>query len=384
MLGAVAGNDQYVDVIVGSDSPRLPGMSRGSQGSEATLVVKTTDSYMELNRQLKQFVAAVEKQPCIDSAFKDINQSKKGFSMALNTQRMMQLGIDPQQVSQVLQTFFDKNESFTWYKDGLPYQAVVQLDQPVHFIEEVEITTQEGLLVPLLAVATLHETTLPQSGLQRQDQMRAAHVSIHKASACSLQETIQVVQQLAQQLLPDNFVAEWDGSTKRQQQASRTMLWLFALAILFIYGALAVLFNSFLDPLVILFTVPLACSGALAFMWLLGMPLSVCSCLGLITRVGLITKHGILLVEFSGQLLQQGLAPLQAAQQAAQQRFRPILMTALSTAIGHAPLLWAVGAGGAARRAIGVVLVGGMVTGTVLTLLIIPVLWAWLRGFKRL
>lgn len=365
---------------VWSSGSSLPGMQGGSRGQDTVLVVKTSHaSYTRLHRHLERLTQLLQKQDGVQEASHDVTLSKPALSAVVDQAAMAAFGLEPPQVAAALRVFFDKDTPFDWRKDGLTYPVEVRMQHPARYLEEIHVTTKQGDTVPLAGVVRLQETVQPDGGLERQDQMRAGRVNIQIAPGHTMQEVMRVTEQVARDQLPDGFVVEWDQSARRQEQALATMWLLFALAVVFIYGSLAVLFNSFLDPLVILFTVPLACGGALGLMGGLGMQLNVFSYLGLITLVGLITKHGILLVEFGGQLLRQGLDPLQAARQAAKQRLRPIVMTALSTAVGHAPLLWATGAGAAARRAIGVVLVGGMVTGTVLTLLVIPTLWAWAR-----
>ena len=173
-------------------------------------------------------------------------------------------------------------------------------------------------------------------------------------------------------ILPDSFRTEYTDAAKKRQESAKTMTLLFALALVFIYSILAIQFESFLDPLIIMLTVPLGCGGALLTLWILGESINIFTQIGLITLIGLITKHGILMVEFANQLREAGKRTLEAILEAAALRLRPILMTTISTICGAIPLIVASGAGAEARQAIGYVLVGGLLFGTLLTLVIIP------------
>lgn len=172
--------------------------------------------------------------------------------------------------------------------------------------------------------------------------------------------------------MPGQYRLTWSGAAKTYNATSHAMLLIFGLSLLFIYAILCVQFENYIDPLIILFTVPLACSGALLFACFFGQSLNIYTQVGLITLVGLITKHGILIVEFANQLQQQGLSAIEASKKACALRLRPILMTTAAMVFGVIPLVLSHDAGSEARRAIGIILIGGLVIGTVFTLLILP------------
>jgi multidrug efflux pump len=189
--------------------------------------------------------------------------------------------------------------------------------------------------------------------------------------------------QAAREMLPENFQTTLDGQSREFRESGKTLLMTFALALVFIYLVLAAQFESFRGPLVIMLTVPLAMTGALLALKLTGGTLNVYSQIGLIMLVGLITKHGILIVEFANQLQDQGKAIREAVIEASSLRLRPILMTTAAMVLGSVPLAFATGAGAESRSPIGWVIVGGLLLGTLLTLFVIPVAYTLLSGRQR-
>lgn len=228
-------------------------------------------------------------------------------------------------------------------------------------------------MVPLSNVTSLRESVSPKN-LNHFNRMRAATVNAEIAPGYSLGDGLKAMEAAAEKALPGvlNDVA---GQTREFKEGASTLLVTFALALAFIYLVLAAQFESFADPFIIMLTVPLSIAGALLALSLTGNSLNVFSKIGLITLVGLITKHGILIVEFANQLQEQGKALKEAVIESALLRLRPILMTTGATVLGAAPLAFASGAGAESRQQIGWVIVGGMTLGTFLTLLVVPALY---------
>jgi multidrug efflux pump len=220
--------------------------------------------------------------------------------------------------------------------------------------------------------------------LNRFNQLRAATISATPAPGVSLGEAIAFMEQAADEVLPPEVQIDYSGQSREFRDAGSSLIFVFVLALGFIYLVLAAQFESFLDPLVIMLTVPLSMTGALLALYLAGGTLNVYSQIGLVTLVGLITKHGILIVEFANQLQDEGRAKLDAVIEAAVLRLRPILMTTGAMVLGALPLALATGAGAESRQQIGWVIVGGMSLGTLLTLFVVPTMYTLLTRTRHL
>lgn len=216
-------------------------------------------------------------------------------------------------------------------------------------------------------------TTQPKE-LKHFNQMRSATLTTNLHKGDKIESGIPKLLQSLQNDLPPTYKKSWIGTAKMYHESASTMVILFILAIIFIFAILAVQFENFIDPLIVLLTVPLACSGALFTIWVTGQSLNIYTQVGLITLIGLITKHGILIVEFANQLHAENIPLYQAIQQAAKLRLRPILMTTSAMIFGIIPLLLSHDAGYESRRVIGIVLIGGLGFGTLFTLFVLPAL----------
>ena len=256
------------------------------------------------------------------------------------------------------------------------------------------INGPQGQLIPLSTVAHIESKTVPRS-LNRFQQLNA--VKLSGMTNRTLDQALKVLEDAAHQILPPGYSIDYTGESRQLRQEGNKFLPAFVLAILMIFLALAVQFNSFRDPCIILFgSVPLAMFGALLFTFL-KMPnpnlpfwtngwtttLNIYAQVGLVTLVGLIAKNGILVVEFANKLQEQGLSKTDAVREAAMTRLRPVLMTSVATVAGHFPLTLVTGAGAAARNSIGLVLVGGMTIGTIFTLFVLPSIYVLLAKEHR-
>jgi multidrug efflux pump len=216
------------------------------------------------------------------------------------------------------------------------------------------------------------------------NQLRAAKVTASLAPGYALSDGLAELEKIAAKVLPHDAVVDYDGPSREFKESSASLFVTFLLALLFIYLVLAAQFESFLDPFIIMLSVPLSMTGALLALYLSGGTLNVYSQIGLVTLIGLITKHGILIVEFANQLQEQGRDKAEAVLESAALRLRPILMTTGAMVLGSLPLAWAHGAGAESRQAIGWVIVGGMSFGTVLTLFVVPVVYLMLARPRHL
>jgi multidrug efflux pump len=298
------------------------------------------------------------------------------------------MGLDMQQVGADLSASIGGNFVNRFNMEGLSYKVIPQIKRVDRLnpeqLKNIYVTGPNNQLVPLSTIATIKHTTVARS-LNRMQQLNA--VTISGVPATSLDGALKFLENEAHQILPPGYVIDYTGESRQLRLEGSKFLNVFILSLALIFLVLAAQFNSFRDPFIILLgSVPLAMFGAGIFMFL-KMPFghfltdgwttsfNIYSQVGLVTLVGLVSKNGILIVQFANQLQQQGLDKVAAVAQAARIRLRPIMMTTVATVAGHFPLTLVTGAGAAARNSIGLVLVGGMSIGTVFTLFIVPSLY---------
>jgi multidrug efflux pump len=244
-------------------------------------------------------------------------------------------------------------------------------------MRRIYVRGRDNSMVPLSNLITIKETVAPKE-LNHFDQLRAATITAQLAPGYTLSDGLSFLEQAAKETLPVTAHIEYAGESREFRQASASLYLTFLLALAFIYLVLAAQFESFTDPFVIMLTVPLSITGALLALWWSGGTLNIYSQVGLVTLIGLITKHGILIVEFANQLRAKGTPMREAVIESAALRLRPILMTTGAMVLGAVPLALATGAGAESRQDIGWVIVGGLLVGTLFTLFVIPVVYTYL------
>lgn len=249
-------------------------------------------------------------------------------------------------------------------------------------LRSLYVRNNRGDLIQLDNLVNTVETSGPPQ-LFRYNRLSSATFSASLAPGYSIEEGIRAMRNIAAETLDDRFTTELAGQSRDYEESASSLYFIFLLALVFIYLVLAAQFESFRDPLVILLTVPLAVFGALFALWCFNETLNIFSKIAIIMLIGLVTKNGILIVEFANQRRVQGLNALEAVIDAAKSRFRPILMTTLSTVLGVLPLALGLGAGAESRVSMGLAVIGGMIVGTILTLFIIPVMYTWISGSRK-
>jgi multidrug efflux pump len=308
------------------------------------------------------------------------------------------MGLSMQQVGADLSSMIGGNFVNRFNIDGRSYKVIPQIERAQRLnpdqLANIYISGPANQLIPLSSVAHIENKTVPRS-LNRFQQLNA--VKLSGQTSRTLDEALKVLEEAAKEILPPGYSVDYTGESRQLRQEGNKFLPAFMLAIVLIFLALAVQFNSFRDPLVILLgSVPLAMFGALVFT-VLKMPnpnmpfwtngwtttLNIYAQVGLVTLVGLIAKNGILVVEFANKLQEQGRSKFEAVHEAAMTRLRPVLMTSVATIAGHFPLTLVTGAGAAARNSIGLVLVGGMTIGTIFTLFVLPCIYILLAKDHR-
>jgi multidrug efflux pump len=330
----------------------------------------------------QQILAEMARNPGIVQPDSDLRLNKPELTIKVNRDRAHDAGVAVDQVARAIETMLG-GRNVTRYKRGAEqYDVIVQTQAsgrttPEH-IDKLFVRGQKNsveAMIPLSSLVTVKESVSPRE-LNHFNQRRSVSITANLAPGYALGEALQFMDATSEKVLKSGFATELNGISREFKSSSGSLGLVFALALLFIFLVLSAQFESFVDPFVIMLSVPLSMVGALAALHLSGGTLNVYSQIGLITLVGLITKHGILIVEFSNQLRQQGRAVREAVVEAATLRLRPILMTTGAMVLGALPLALASGAGAESRRQIGWVIVGGMTVGTLLTIFVVPTMYS--------
>jgi len=355
-----------------------PSLGQGFRDRPINYVIVTSDSYDNLARAGQAFMAEMAKNPGIVQPDMDLRLNKPEIFIEVDRERVADAGVNVDTVARTVETMLG-GRAVTRYKRGADqYDVMVQTEArgraTPEDIDKLFVRGRNDTMVPLSALVKVRESVSPRE-LNHFNQRRSLTITANLAPGYSLGEALAFMDATAQKVLQPGYTTELNGVSREFRSSSGALGLVFALALLFIFLVLAAQFESFVDPLIIMLSVPLSTVGALLALKLTGGTLNVYSQIGLITLVGLITKHGILIVEFANQLRQQGKATLEAVVEAASLRLRPILMTTGAMVLGAVPLALASGAGAESRQQIGWVIVGGMSLGTLLTIFVVPTVY---------
>lgn len=355
-----------------------PSLGQSNRSSPIEFVVQTSADYETLSRVVNELMAQANDNPGLTNVSSDLKLNKPQLSIRIDRDQAARLGVSVAEIGRALESFLGGRAVTTFKRDGSQYDVLVQIEdsqrrQPDQ-LAQLFVRASNGGMIPLSNLVQVSESISPSS-LGHFNKLRSATISANLAEGYSQGEGVSFMEQAAKALADPLVSTDWSGPTREFLAASGALSMTFVLALLFIYLLLSAQFESFKHPIVILFTVPLAMLGAVLALRLTGGSLNVYSQIGLITLVGLITKHGILIVEFANQLRDQGVTPAQAVLDAAVQRLRPVLMTTATMVLGALPLAFATGAGAEARHPIGWVIVGGMSLGTLFTLFVVPAVY---------
>jgi multidrug efflux pump len=338
-------------------------------------------SYAELQEMVDELLARAREYPGLANMDSDLKLNKPQLSVTLDREKVADIGVDVDEVGRTLETLLGGRQVTRFKREGEQYDVIVQLkpeDRAVPSdLTAIYVRGRNGEPVQLANLVQVRETVAPRE-LNHFNRLRAATLTANVAPGYSLSEVLDFLERAAEEILPPSAQTALDGQSREFRESGAAMYFTFLLALVFIYLVLAAQFESFRDPLVIMLTVPLAIAGALLALTLTGNTLNVYSQIGLVMLVGLITKHGILIVEFANQLQDRGRELREAVIEAAALRLRPILMTTAAMVLGAVPLALASGAGAESRHPIGWVIVGGLLLGTLLTLFVIPVAYSLL------
>ena len=358
-----------------------PSLGQGFTQRPVNFVIITSESYQSLSQTVRAFQDELAKNPGFLQVDTDLRLNKPEFRMEVDRERAADLGVGVDTIARSVETILGGRNVTRYKREGEQYDVVVQTlasgrDAPED-IEKIFVRGRSEAMVPLSALVKIREVVVPRE-LNHFGQRRSATITANVAPDYSLGEALNYLDETARKVLKPGYATDVNGSSREFRKSSDSLTLVFLLALVFIFLVLAAQFESFIDPLVIMLSVPLSMAGALLALKWSGGTLNVFSQIGLITLVGLITKHGILIVEFANQLREQGMSTLDAIQQSASQRIRPILMTTGAMVLGAIPLALASGAGAESRQQIGWVIVGGMSAGTLLTVFVVPTMYTLL------
>lgn len=337
----------------------------------------------KLKKILPEFMSEVQQSDVFQFAELNLRFNKPEVRVGINREKARIAGVSVLDISQTLQLALSGQRFGYFIMDGRQYQVIGLLERPYRSqpldLRSLSVRNASGEMLQLDNFVTLNEDINPPQ-LFRYNRFVSATVSANPADGKTIGDGILEMDRIADKVLDDTYSTSLSGASKDFAESSSSLVFAFVLALVLIYLVLAAQFESFRDPFIIMFTVPLALAGAVLSLWYFGNTLNIFSQIGVIMLIGLVTKNGILIVEFANQRKAAGLSRLEAITDAAASRFRPILMTSLSTILGALPIALALGAGSASRVSMGTAIIGGLTFSTLLTLYVVPAMYDYISG----
>ena len=339
----------------------------------------------KLKSVIPTFLDSVNSHPVFSFSNVDLKFNKPELQVEIDRDRARALGVSVRDIAQTLQLSLSGQRFAYFIMNGKQYQVIGQMDRrhrdaPVD-LKTIYVRNNSGKLIQLENLVSLEERSSPPQ-LYRFNRYASATISAGLSPGSTMGEGIDAMNQISDVILDETYSTSLDGPSRDFVESSSSLFYVFLLALVLIYLVLSAQFESFRDPLIIMFTVPLALTGALISIWYFNETLNIFSQIGQIMLIGLVTKNGILIVEFANQRQRHGLSIIEAAVSASAARFRPILMTTLSTVLGILPIALAIGAGAESRTSMGIAVIGGLLFGSALTLYVIPAIYSYLSPSK--
>ena len=355
----------------------------GSRGSLPVQFILQNLDFEKLKSVIPKFLDEARKDSTFQNVDVNLKFNKPELQITIDRIKAKDLGLSITDVADVIQSAFSGRRLAYYINNGKQYQVIAQVEykdrQAPKDISNLYVRNSRGENIPLTAVTTMVENSNPPT-LYHYNRFKAATISASLAEGKTIGDGVKAMQKIGDKLLDESFQTALSGPSRDFAESSSNITFAVGLALLLIYLVLAAQFESFRDPLTILFTVPLAFAGALLSLYLFDQTINIFSQIGMIMLIGLVTKNGILIVEFANQKREFGLPKKQAVLEAAQQRLRPILMTSLATALGALPIAMSFGAASTSRIPLGIVIVGGILFSLILTLFVIPAVYTYISG----
>jgi hydrophobe/amphiphile efflux-1 (HAE1) family protein len=355
----------------------------GGRGSLPVQFIIQNLDFEKIKEVIPKFLEEARKNPTFSNVDVNLKFNKPELQLEIDRIKAKDLGLSITDVGGAVQGAFSGRRAGYFTMNGRQYQVISQVqrserNEPID-ITDIYVRNAAGQNIALSSVVSMVETSNPPT-LYHYNRLKAATMSASLAEGKTIGDGVKAMNAIAAKLLDPTFQTSLSGPSRDYAESSSNTSFAFGLALLLIYLVLAAQFESFTDPFIIMVTVPLALCGALLSLWICGQTLNIFSQIGMIMLIGLVTKNGILIVEFANQKREEGLPKVQAVLEAAAQRLRPILMTSLATALGALPIALSLGAASTSRIPLGIVIVGGIMFSLLLTLLVIPAIYTFMSG----
>ena len=355
----------------------------GSRGSLPIQFILQNQDLSRLRQIIPKFLDEVRKDKTFANSDVSLKFNKPEIQLTVDRMKIKDLGLSTTDVISTIQSAFSGGRLAYFIMNGYQYQVIAQVERDKRNtttdISNLYVRNNSGQSIPLDAVVKLEESSNPPT-LYHYNRYKAATISASLADGKTIGDGIKAMQAIADRLLDETYQVSLSGPSRDYAESSSNIAFAFILALMLIYLVLSAQFESFRDPITIMLTVPLALAGALLSLYLLNQTLNIFSQIGMIMLIGLVTKNGILIVEFANQKRTKGLAKMPAVVEAATQRLRPILMTSLATSLGALPIALSLGAASTSRVPLGIVVVGGLLFSLLLTLFVIPAVYTYISG----
>ena len=361
-------------------------ISVNRRGGQPVQFVIQNNNFQKIREALPKFLDLANNNKILQGVDADLKFNKPELRVNIDRMKASQLGISVEDISQSLQLALSNQRLGYFTKEGKQYQVLGQVarsdrDDPTD-LKGIYVRNAAGVSVSLDNLVTFEEANTPPT-IYHFNRYKSATISSGLAPGKTVGEGVKEMQKIANQVLDNSFATSLSGSSRDYAESSSNTSFALMLALALIFLILAAQFESFIDPFIIMFTVPLAIAGGLLTLWLFNQTLNIFSQIGMIMLIGLVTKNGILIVEFANQQRLEGMNKVEAALFAAQARLRPILMTSLAMSLGALPLALSLGASSTSRMPLGLVIVGGIMFSLILTLFVIPAMYSFLSSSKK-
>jgi HAE1 family hydrophobic/amphiphilic exporter-1/multidrug efflux pump len=375
--------NKFIDARLFVIQEQTIAVGSGSRTSLPVQFVLQNQDLDKLKEALPKFLAEVRKDKTFSNVDVNLKFNKPELDISLDRIKIKDLGLQTVDVISAMQAAFSGGRLAYFIQNGYQYPVIAQVDRgdrnEPSDVTNLYVRNIKGDLIPLTAILKMEQNSNP-STLYHFNRYKAATISASLADGQTVGDGIKAMQAIAAKVLDPTFQTALTGTSRDFAESSSNILFAFGLALILIYLVLAAQFESFVDPFAIMLTVPLALAGALLSLWIFNQTLNIFSEIGMIMLIGLVTKNGILIVEFTNQKREKGLEKMHAVVEASSQRLRPILMTSLATSLGALPIALSLGAASASRIPLGIVVVGGILFSLILTLFVIPAVYSFISG----
>ena len=361
-------------------------ISTSRRGGQPVQFVIQNNDFDKIKKVLPEFLDEAKKSPVLQGVDADLKFNKPELQVNIDRLRASELGVNVSDISQALELAYSDRRLGYFLRSGKQYQVLGQVarsdrDDP-NDLSKIMVKNDRGQNISLDNLVTLSEASAPPT-IYHFNRYKSATISSGLAQGKTVGDGIKEMERISNKLLDDSFTTALTGTSRDYSESSGNTLFAFVLALILIYLVLAAQFESFIDPFIIMITVPLALAGALLSLWIFGLTFNIFSQIGMIMLIGLVTKNGILIVEFANQKREAGVKKIDAVVESAYLRLRPILMTSLAMSLGALPLALSIGDASTSRIPLGIVIVGGILFSLILTLYVVPAMYAFLSRKKH-